>query len=44
LGTNPVEALYARTPTADQVSYGVGAWLLAALEIADAVSSRAKTG
>lgn len=34
LGTNPIEALYARTPTADQVSYGVGAWLLAAVEIA----------
>jgi rhamnogalacturonyl hydrolase YesR len=35
LGTNPIEALYSRTPTADQVSYGVGAWLLAAVEIAD---------
>jgi hypothetical protein len=30
LGTNPVQALYAWTPTADQVSYGVGAWLMAA--------------
>ena len=32
LGTNPVELLYRWTPTADQVSYGVGAWLLAATE------------
>lgn len=32
LGTNPVEMLYRWTPTADQVSYGVGAWLLAATE------------
>lgn len=33
LGTNPVPNLYARTPTADQVSYGVGAFLLAASEL-----------
>lgn len=32
LGTNPVERLYRWTPTAEQVSYGVGAWLLAASE------------
>lgn len=32
LGTNPVELLYRWTPTANQVSYGVGAWLLAASE------------
>ena len=32
LGTNPVEPLYRWTPTAEQVSYGVGAWLLAASE------------
>ena len=32
LGTNPVESLYRWTPTAQQVSYGVGAWLLAASE------------
>jgi len=32
LGTNPVEVLYRWTPTAQQVSYGVGAWLLAASE------------
>lgn len=32
LGTNPVELLYRWTPTATQVSYGVGAWLLAATE------------
>lgn len=35
LGTNPVQALYAWTPTADQVSYGVGAWLMAASAILD---------
>lgn len=34
LGTNPIKALYAITPTADQVTYGVGAWLLAACEVA----------
>ncbi len=33
LGTNPVPAIYAFIPTASQVSYGVGAWLLAASEI-----------
>ncbi len=32
LGTNPVELLYRWTPTAEQVSYGVGAWLLAVTE------------
>lgn len=32
LGTNPVELLYRWTPTAEQVSYGIGAWLLAATE------------
>lgn len=32
LGTNPVEVLYRWTPTAQQVSYGVGAWLLATSE------------
>lgn len=33
LGTNPTPAIYAYVPTAAQVSYGVGAWLLAAAEI-----------
>lgn len=33
LGTNPVELLYRWTPTAEQISYGVGAWLLAATEV-----------
>ena len=33
LGTNPIEALYMWTPTADQISYGVGAWLMASSEI-----------
>lgn len=33
LGTNPVRGLYALTPTADQVSYGVGAWLMAATQL-----------
>jgi rhamnogalacturonyl hydrolase YesR len=33
LGTNPWPAIYAWVPTATQVSYGVGAWLLAASEI-----------
>lgn len=33
LGTNPWPALYAHVPTASQVSYGVGAWLLAACEL-----------
>jgi len=32
LGTNPWPAIYAYVPTASQVSYGVGAWLLAACE------------
>jgi unsaturated rhamnogalacturonyl hydrolase len=40
LGTNPIEALYARTPTLDQLNYGVGAWLLAAIEIADVFADR----
>jgi unsaturated rhamnogalacturonyl hydrolase len=35
LGTNPVPAIYAYVPTAAQVSYGVGAWLLAASEMLD---------
>ena len=34
LGTNPIEALYAWTPTADQVPYGVGAFLYATQQIA----------
>jgi unsaturated rhamnogalacturonyl hydrolase len=33
LGTNPIQALYGWTPTADQIDYGVGAWLMAASEI-----------
>src|SRR5690606_25179566 len=33
LGTNPIAASYRVTPTADQVSYGVGAWLMAASEL-----------
>ena len=37
LGTNPIEALYRRTPTSDQINYGVGAWLLAATRIASAL-------
>lgn len=32
LGTNPWPAIYEWVPTAPQVSYGVGAWLLAACE------------
>jgi rhamnogalacturonyl hydrolase YesR len=32
LGTNPWPAIYEHVPTAPQVSYGVGAWLLAACE------------
>lgn len=35
LGTNPWPALYEYVPTAPQVSYGVGAWLLAACELAE---------
>jgi unsaturated rhamnogalacturonyl hydrolase len=35
LGTNPWPAIYAYVPTASQVSYGVGAWLLAACEHAE---------
>lgn len=38
LGTNPIAATYAITPTADGVSYGVGAWLMAASEIATAMT------
>ena len=33
LGTNPIALLYAITPTGDQISYGVGAWLMAASEV-----------
>jgi rhamnogalacturonyl hydrolase YesR len=33
LGTNPWPAVYEHVPTAPQVSYGVGAWLLAACEV-----------
>jgi len=33
LGTNPWPAIYEHVPTAPQVSYGVGAWLLAACEV-----------
>ena len=33
LGTNPWPEIYAYVPTASQVSYGVGAWLLAACEL-----------
>ncbi|HEX7478633.1 MAG TPA: glycoside hydrolase family 88 protein [Polyangiales bacterium] len=40
LGTNPIELLYRITPTADDVSYGVGAWLLAAVEIGDYLAAQ----
>lgn len=33
LGTNPIGTSYRTTATADQVSYGVGAWLMATSEI-----------
>jgi rhamnogalacturonyl hydrolase YesR len=33
LGTNPWPAIYEHVPTTPQVSYGVGAWLLAACEV-----------
>lgn len=33
LGTNPIGSHYRTTPTADEVSYGVGAWLLATSEL-----------
>ena len=33
LGTNPVGTSYRTTATADQISYGVGAWLMAMSEI-----------
>jgi unsaturated rhamnogalacturonyl hydrolase len=39
LGTNPVAWLYARTLTAEDVSYGVGAWLLAVSELADVLDA-----
>jgi rhamnogalacturonyl hydrolase YesR len=42
LGTNPIAALYAWTPTADQIGYGVGAWLMAADEIARLEQKRDK--
>jgi len=38
LGTNPIESLYRRIPTSDQISYGVGAWLLAATELTNVLA------
>jgi rhamnogalacturonyl hydrolase YesR len=38
IGTNPVAGLYRFVPVRDQVTYGVGAFLLAASEIAGPAS------
>jgi rhamnogalacturonyl hydrolase YesR len=42
LGTNPITLLYAWTPTADQINYGVGAWLMAADEMVQLEQKRDK--